>query len=264
MRKIIIALTAAATLAGCSSNSSSTPTTSGPAPSTTVSPSVSTPPAPPWAQALAQKTYAPKIVASQFTDQITNPYMPFKQGSTYIYQGTRDGVPLRIEVSVQTTTKVILGVKCMVVSDIVTGALEERTTDWYAQDKAGNLWYFGEDTKEYVNGVVTSTAGSWEAGVNGALPGIVMPAKPVAGTAYREEYRPTQAEDVAKIIKVNASVHLPVGNYQHVVVTENRDLLDLTKHEHKYYAPGVGMVQLNGVVNGHVEVVQLTSILTAK
>jgi hypothetical protein len=181
-----------------------------------------------------------------------------------VYEGTRDGVPLRIELTVTSDTKVIMGVRCIVVRDIVTGALEERTSDWYAQDASGNVWYFGEDTKEYKNGLVTSTAGSWEAGVDGALPGIIMLAHPAQGDAYRQEYRPTVAEDVAMVKQLNATANVPAGNYSNVLVTNDRDLLDLTKDEDKYFAPGVGTVKLTGLVNGHREEVWLTSVLTAK
>src|SRR5207342_2710858 len=148
-----------------------------------------------WTVPLMNNPYHPTVNPSQFTDKITNQYFPLTPGTVMVYEGTRDGVPLRIELTVTNDTKVIMGVKCIVVRDIVTGALEERTSDWYAQDAAGNVWYFGEDTKEYKNGVVTSTAGSWEAGVNGALPGIIMWANPVPGKPYRQEYRPGQAED---------------------------------------------------------------------
>ena len=156
------------------------------------------------------------------------------------------------------------GGRTSVVRDIVTGALEERTSDWYAQDASGNVWYFGEDTKEYTNGVVSSTAGSWEAGVDGALPGIIMQANPVQGDAYRQEYRPTVAEDVALIKQVGASAEVPAGRYSDVLVTNDRDLLDLNKDEDKYFAPGVGLVKLGGLVNGHREDVWLVSILAPK
>jgi len=254
IRKLIVATGAAAVLAACSSGAGTTLASPIPIPSSTTAP----------APRYSFPPYHPTIDPAKFTTNVTNPYMPFPVGTTAVYLGTRDGAPLRIEVSVTRETKTILGVKCIVVRDIVTGALEERTTDWYAQDTAGNVWYFGEDTKELKNGAVTSTAGTWTAGIDGALPGIVMPAHVTPGGPYREEYRPGVAEDVAKIIRDNASVNVPSGSYHNVVVTENTDLLDPSKLEHKFYASGVGQVYLNGVVNGHHEVVRLTQILTTK
>jgi hypothetical protein len=216
---------------------------------------------PPSTMSLAP--YTPKIDPAAFKAAITNPYFPLKPGTTFIYEGKRDDVPRRAEVTVTSETKTIMGVKCLVVRDVVTSnnALVEKTVDWYAQDKDGNVWYFGEDTAEYTNGAVTSTAGTWLAGVDGALPGIVMKAAPVVGDAYRQEYRPGQAEDFAKVEKLDATITVPAGSYTRVVVTEDTDLLDTSKLEHKSYAPGVGFVGTEGMVNGHHEVVSLVSIL---
>lgn len=262
MRKIIMVLVTATALAACGSSGASSGSTGGTGP-ISVSPTPELSP-PAWTVPLMQTPYNPSVDPAQFTDQITNKYFPLTPGTVMVYEGTRDGVPLRIELTVTNDTKVIMGVKCIVVRDIVTGALEERTSDWYAQDAAGNVWYFGEDTKEYTNGVVSSTAGSWEAGVDGALPGIIMQANPVQGDAYRQEYRPTVAEDIAMIKQLNATANVPAGTYTNVLVTNDRDLLDLNKDEDKYFAPGVGMVKLTGLVNGHREEVWLTSILTAQ
>jgi hypothetical protein len=262
MRRLLMVLVTATVLAACGSSGGSSGTTGGTGP-ISVSPTPTPTPSPPaWTVPLMQKPYNPSVDPAQFTDQITNTYFPLTPGTVMVYEGTRDGVPLRIELTVTNDTKVIMGVKCIVVRDIVTGALEERTSDWYAQDASGNVWYFGEDTKEYTNGVVSSTAGSWEAGVDGALPGIIMPADPVQGDAYRQEYRPTVAEDIAMIKQLNATADVPAGKFTNVLVTNDRDLLDLNKDEDKYFAPRVGMVKLNGLVNGHREEVWLTSILT--
>jgi hypothetical protein len=210
--------------------------------------------------------YNPRIDPASFTTKITNPYLPYPVGTTYIFDGTRDGVPTHTEVVITHETKTILGVKCIVVRDIVTSntALVEKTVDWYAQDAKSNVWYFGEDTAEYKNGAVTSTQGTWLAGVNGAIPGIVMPAHPTPGPAYRQEYRPGVAEDMAQVQRTNATVNVPAGSYKNVVVTKDTDPLNLTKLEHKYYAPNVGTVFVVGTVNGHHEETRLTSILTTK
>jgi hypothetical protein len=207
--------------------------------------------------------YNPTIDPANFVDNVTNPYFPLVVGSTYVYEGNRDGVPRRAEVTVAADTKMIMGVKCVVTRDVVTSntSLVEKTTDWYAQDKDGNVWYFGEDTAEYTNGAVSSTAGTWLAGVDGAQPGIIMQAHPKVGDAYRQEYRPKIAEDYAKVLETTNSAPWPTGNYTNIVVTEDTDLLDATKLEHKSYGPGIGYLGSEGMVNGHHEIVKLTQIL---
>jgi hypothetical protein len=210
--------------------------------------------------------YAPEIDPKNFTDQITNQYFPLEPGTTFIYEGTRDGQPRRDEMMVTKDTKMIMGVRCIVVRDIATTPTElvEKTADWYAQDTDGNVWYFGEDTAEYKNGAVTSTAGTWMAGVDGALPGIIMKASPKVGEGYRQEYRPGVAEDFAKVVQVDATMDTPAGKYDGVLVTEDIDLLDKAKLENKYYAPGVGFVATDGMINGHHEVRKLTKILKSQ
>jgi hypothetical protein len=263
MRTLIIAFMAAVALTGCGSNGSTSAPAGQTASINTGSPTTTLPP-PDWTVPLKQTPYAPKVDPTQFTDKITNRYFPLVPGTVMIYEGKRDGQPLRIELTVTNETKDIMGVRTVVVRDIVSGALDERTSDWYAQDTSGNVWYFGEDTKEYTNGVVSSTAGTWMAGVDGALPGIIMQARPVQGQAYRQEYRPTHAEDVAMIKQLGASAEVPAAKYSDVLVTNDRDLLDLNKDEDKYFAPGVGMVKLGGFVNGHREDVWLVSVLAPK
>jgi hypothetical protein len=256
-RPVIVSLSLAAlsaVLAACGSSSTSS---NAPAPAPSHSPAASPTPSP------VAYTYG-TINPASFTDHITNPYLPWRPGTTYIFHGTRDGKPMRIEVTVTKQTKVIMGVKCLVIRDIVTGALEEQTTDWYAQDSKGNVWYFGEDTKELTNGVVTSTQGTWEAGVNGALPGIVMYAHPTPGAPYLQEYRPGIAEDMAQVVQAGLSVKVAAGHFGNVIVTKDTDPLNPSKLEHKYYAPGVGMVKSTGVVNGHTEILQLAQVLKAR
>lgn len=210
--------------------------------------------------------YAPKIEPANFTHDVTNLYFPLKPGSVLIYEGSRDDKPRRDEMTVTHETKLIMGVRCVVVRDFAMSdtALVEKTADWYAQDKDGNVWYFGEDTAEYENGAVISTAGTWMAGVDGALPGIVMKAVPRVGEGYRQEYLPGVAEDYAKVVEIGAKAEGPTGAYADVVVTEDIDLLDKTKFEHKSYAPNVGMVATDGMVNGHHEQRKLTAILKAE
>jgi hypothetical protein len=240
--------------AACSSRGSAIPSQSTFAQTTT-----------PVAVGSALPPYNPHIEPASFVASVNNPYFPLTPGMTYVYEGNRDGVPRRAEVTVTNETKQILGVTCVVVRDVVTSntQLVEKTTDWYAQDASGNVWYFGEDTKEYTNGAVSSTAGTWMAGVDGALPGIIMEAHPKANDSYRQEYRPTVAEDFAKVLRVDDSGRWPTGTYNHIVVTQDTDLLDASKLELKSYAPGIGYLGSEGIVNGHHEVVKVTQILRA-
>ena len=209
--------------------------------------------------ALGKEPYNPKIDPSNFSVNITNKYLPLKPGTTHYYKGVRDGVPTKTVVAVTQQTRTIMGVKCVVVTDNVfeNQSLVERTTDWYAQDSTGNVWYFGENTAELQSGVVTTTAGTWEAGVDNALPGIVMEAAPKLGDKFRQEYRPSVALDQAVILSVNGTVTVPAGTYHHVVITWDRNPLDPSKIEHKYYAPGVGFVHAVLKGGGHTEVTGL-------
>jgi hypothetical protein len=203
--------------------------------------------------------YNPKIVPSQFSSHVNNKYLTLTPGSSHLYKGTRDGVPTQTVVKVLNGTKTIAGVPCVIVSDIVTQnhSLVEKTTDWYAQDKAGNVWYFGENTAEYKNGVVTTTAGTWLTGVDHAKPGIVMPAHPKTGQHFRQEYRPGVALDKATILNTNATIKVPAGTYHHAVITHDINPLDPTKLEHKWYAPGVGFVHAVLHQGGHTEITGL-------
>ena len=209
-------------------------------------------------------TSAPVIDPAQFTNQITNRYFPLTPGTTYFFDETVDGAAHKVEVTVTHDTKTILGVTCVVVHDVVKnpdGTLVEDTYDWYAQDSAGNVWYFGEDTKEYENGAVISTKGTWEAGVDGAEPGIIMEATPKAGDSYRQEYYVSEAEDMAKVTELNGSIDMPNGSYQQVLITEETTALEPGQVDQKYYAPGVGFVYSTQIQGGSAET-RLTRITT--
>ena len=260
LRFAAAAVAALAALAGCGSNAQTAPPIATPSAAEVSAANATAPVEQPTS---SLPPYKPVIDPAAFTDKITNPLFPLTPGTTYVYDGTRDGVPRRAEVSVTNETKTIMGVACVVVRDVLTSnnALVEKTTDWYAQDKDGNVWYFGEDTAEYENGAVTSTAGTWLAGVDGALPGLIMKAAPAVGDAYRQEYRPGEAEDFAKVLQIDAAWKVPMGSYTNVVVTEDTDLLDTSKLEQKYYAPGVGFLGSSGSVDGHKEEAKLASIL---
>lgn len=186
-----------------------------------------------------------QIDPGNFVSEVTNPYFPLEPGTTYIYRGETEGVPTRNVMTVTSDTKVILGVTTIVVHDQAyeDGVLVEDTFDWYAQDKDGNVWYFGEDTKELdENGNVISTEGSWEAGVNGAEPGIIMEANPKKGDKYQQEFAPDVAEDMAQVIGFEDNFCVSYGCFDNVLVTKEWTPLERGVVENKYYAPGVGFI----------------------
>jgi hypothetical protein len=205
-------------------------------------------------QPVPQETYAPVIDPANFVSVIDNPYMPLVPGTTFIYEGKTEKGNEHNEVYVSSETKVILGVTCVVVKDkvMVDGALEEQTLDWYAQDKQGNVWYFGEDSKEYQNGKAVSTEGSWEGGVDGALPGIVMQASPTIGETYRQEYYKGEAEDWAEVLSLTETATVPTGSYKDLLMTNEWSALDNPPvYEHKYYAKGIGFIMTQYVEGGY-------------
>jgi hypothetical protein len=180
----------------------------------------------------------------------------------WVYESqTEEGLE-RIVVEVTTDTRQVMGVDCVVVRDTASldGSVIEDTFDWFAQADDGAVWYFGEDTKDYENGEVVSTEGAWEAGVDGAQPGIVMPAEPRVGDRYRQEFYPGEAEDMAEILSLTEQIEVPVGAYDQVVMTKDFTPLEPDVLEQKYYARGVGMilaVQIRGGT-GAEELVEFT------
>jgi hypothetical protein len=205
--------------------------------------------------------YDPVIDPGNFVKGVDNPYFPLTPGTTFIYEGeTRKGTE-HIQVVVTKDTKEILGVECVVVRDSVwvNRVLVEDTYDWYAQDVEGNVWYMGEDTKEYENGEVVSTAGSWEAGVDGAKPGIIMWADPQVGKTYRQEYYVGEAEDMAKVISLSDSATVASVSFDHLLVTKEWTPLEPSIAEQKYYAAGIGLVLQEGVTgrSGRTELVAI-------
>ena len=189
---------------------------------------------------------SPALAAPKFSTRIDNPYLPMAPGSRWVYRETAtDGATQRVVVKVTRRTKLIAnGVTARVVRDTATskGHVVEDTFDWYAQDWRGNVWYLGEDTKEYENGKVVSTHGSWEAGVKGARAGIVMPAHPRPGMQYRQEYLRGEAEDSARVLSIDDQAEVPFGHFKHVVLTKEWNPLEPKVLEYKLYARGVGPV----------------------
>jgi hypothetical protein len=194
-----------------------------------------------------------ELEPADFSSRIDHPFFPMRPGSTWVYEEKDvDGSLQRVEVTVTGRTKTIMGIEARVVHDVVTedGQLKEDTFDWYAQDKAGNVWYLGEDTKEWEDGKVSSTEGSWEAGVDGALAGILLPAEPEVGLAYRQEYYEGEAEDRAKVVSVDEHADVPHGSFDGVLETEDTTPLEPDLVERKYYAKDVGPVLTIAVSKG--------------
>jgi hypothetical protein len=204
----------------------------------------------------------PGINPRDFVAHITNPFEPWDPGVVRIYQGTKGSQSVLDIVYVTHQTKDIVGVDTTVVRDTVyvNGQLEERAFDWFAQDKAGNVWYFGEDTKEFKNGVVVSTAGSWETGVKGARPGIVMQAHPDVGDTYQQEFAKGVAQDMATILSLQASTTVPFGSFNNCLLTKEFSPLEPGFVEHKFYAAGVGFIRSVSVQGKPHETLQLVAI----
>jgi hypothetical protein len=191
-----------------------------------------------------------------FTTDIDNPYWPLQPGSKWVYSETdQEGARQKVEVTVTNKTKKIAnGVEARVVRDVVTdletGEAVEITDDWYAQDSDGNIWYMGEATAEYENGKLVTRAGSFEAGVDGAQPGIIMPAEPQVGQAYRQEYYKGKAEDEGAVLSPDAQAEVPAGHYANALMTQDTNPLEPKVYELKFYAKGVGPVLAVSVSGG--------------
>jgi hypothetical protein len=209
-------------------------------------------------QALGQRPYDPDINPANFVTEITNPYFPLKPGTTFTYRA--EDAEVRVQVTHR--TRKIMGVTCVVVRDTKTvdGELEEDTFDYFAQDKQGNVWYFGEDTAEYVNGFPVSTAGAWIAGKNGAQPGIIMPAVPNIGKTYRQEFLLGEAEDLARVEERGVRVSVPFGTFDNALKTFDFTPLEPEVKEHKFYVRGIGLVLTIDRVTGERE--ELVSVET--
>jgi hypothetical protein len=201
----------------------------------------------PRAPELAARVVAPPLPApSSFVSVIDNPFFPLIPGTTFLYRGESDEGVETNTVEVTHDTKVIEGITATVVHDRVylDGVLIEDTFDWYAQDVQGNVWYLGEDSCEIEGGVCVSAEGSWEAGVNGAEPGIIMWANPAAlkGKAYQQEFLEGEAEDLAKVLGLDATVSVPYGEFSGVLKTIEWSPLEPGVREQKFYYPGVGLL----------------------
>jgi hypothetical protein len=202
--------------------------------------------------------YKPAIQASQFRAVVDNPWFPLVPGTRYVYSERHGQEVFQNEVTILPDQKTVMGVPCVVVHDkLMQGTTTiEDTYDWYSQDAQGNVWYFGEDTSEFDDKGHVSKEGSWEAGVKGAQPGIMMQADPKPGKPYRTEFLKGEAEDVAQVIGQTESVTVPAGRYAPSLETKEWSLLEVGS-EKKWYARGVGFIR-STAEDG--EVVELVSV----
>jgi hypothetical protein len=192
-----------------------------------------------------------------FVAKIDNPWYPLTPGTTYVYRGVTNGRPSRDVVTVTHRIKIIDGAACVPVKDnvYIQGQLRERTTDWYSQDERGAVWYFGEATAELDSeGRVTSTWGSWQAGRDGAKPGIVMPAHPRVGQSFRQEFLQGQAEDHLQILSLGAPVKVPYRSSRQAILTKEWSPLEPGVLEHKLYVSGIGLVRAETIAGGSEQV----------
>ncbi len=202
-----------------------------------------------------------------FTTKIDNPYWPMEPGARWTYSETdQEGARLKVVVTVSDQTKKIAnGVTARIVRDTVTedGEIVEDTLDWYAQDMEGNIWYLGENTAEFENGKLVTREGSFEAGVDGAKPGIIMPADPKDGMQYRQEYYKGKAEDNGEVLSTDEIVQAPFGRFDNALLTKDTITIEPNMLEYKLYAKGVGPVLVLGVSGGPGSREELTKIDTA-
>jgi hypothetical protein len=206
--------------------------------------------------------YDPEIDPANFVEKINNPYFPLVPGTTFIYKGRADGDVITDNFAVTHVTRVIDGVTCVEVHDSVftNGVLTEDTRDWFAQDKEGNVWYFGENTAELEDGLLATIAGSFMAGVSYDKPGIIMKAHPVIGDFYRQEFSLNNAEDNAETVGLNATVTVPFGTFQHCLKSAETTPLEPGALEDKFYATDVGNVLTADQVSGERD--ELIQIIT--
>lgn len=208
-----------------------------------------------WAQgpsAAATAEYNPMINPDDFVPRVDNKYFNLKPGTTFSFQN-KSGTE-RVEIAVTTETRKVMGVAATVLRarEWKNGVLWEDTYDWYAQDKAGNVWYFGEAVDNYRDGRIAHHTGSWEAGVDGAKPGIVMRADPQIGESYRQEYYKGRAEDMGTVVATDKQLTVPHGTFENCLQIRDWSLIEHGK-EHKYYCPGVGFLVREEKIGGAVE-----------
>ncbi len=188
--------------------------------------------------------YDPDLDEDEFVQGVNHPYLPALTGATWVYHADTDEGLEVITVTILPGTIVIDDIECILVQDVVEvdGVLVEDTTDWFAQDREGTVWYMGEIVLNYEDGVLADLGGSWKAGEDGALPGRILPAQPVVGETYRGELLLTEAEDAATVLSLDATATTAMGTFTHCIQTLDFTPLEPGAIEHKFYAPGIGLV----------------------
>lgn len=217
------------------------------------------------ATALPQSDEQVDLDPADFTADVTNPWFPLEPGTRWTYREIdEDGEVVEVVVTATSVTREIAnGITARVVRDTVTldGAIIEDTLDWYAQDSAGTVWYLGEDTAEFEDGEITTRAGSFEAGVDGAQAGVIMPGSPTVGMTYRQEYYEGEAEDIAEILALGQRASVPAGEYDDLVQTADTTPLEPDVLEHKYYARNIGLVlTLDREAGGREELIEMSRV----
>jgi hypothetical protein len=218
----------------------------------------------PWASSAPgpKGGYEPRLNPAQFTTKIDNPYFPLPVGRVLVYKGIKDSQTQIDRVTVTNRTKTVAeGITARVVTDVAThnGKLLEKTSDWYAQDKDGNVWYVGEDTKAYLPNGEVDTSGSWEAGVNDAEPGLIMEAHPRIPDAYRQEFLRGEAEDTAWVVGRGGSITVPYGTLHNILATLEATRIEPGAYDQKIYAPDLGIV-FEKALTGEPELAKLVSV----
>jgi len=223
----------------------------------------------PQPAALPQSDETVRLDPSDYTTDVTNPWFPLEPGTRWIYrETTEEGDVVRVVVTATAVTRLIAnGVTARVVRDTVTldGDIVEDTLDWYAQDGAGSVWYLGENTAEFENGRTITREGSFEAGHDGAQAGVIMPASPTVGMAYRQEYYEGEAEDHGEVLATGRQARVPAGAFDDLVQTADTTPLEPAVLEHKFYAEGVGLVlTIDKEAGGREELLSVTQIPPAQ
>ncbi|MDQ4112985.1 MAG: hypothetical protein M3306_18110 [Actinomycetota bacterium] len=219
-------------------------------------------------EALPQSDEPVDLDPAKFSAEVTNPWFPLDPGTRWTYrETTEDGEIVEVVVTATSVTREIAnGITARVVRDTVTldGEIIEDTIDWYAQDEAGTVWYLGEDTAEFEDGTITTRGGSFEAGVDAAQPGVIMPASPEAGMTYRQEYYAGEAEDNGEVLDLGQRATVPAGEYDDLMKTADTTPLEPDVLEHKFYARGVGLVlTIDREAGGREELLAVTHVSPA-
>lgn len=207
--------------------------------------------------------YHPHINPAHFSAHVTNPWYPLRVGATWLYAGRDGGDPVVDVVKSTRHTRMIEGVRTLIVADrlFAAGHLAERTSDYFAQDSCGNVWYFGEDTAELgVHGRVLNTDGTWHAGAHGAQPGVFMQAHPQVGRRFRQEWSRGVAEDTFVVRDRSTKVTVPLGSFTHALRTTEFSRLEPKVIDSKYYVRGIGDVK-ELTVRGPRETLRLVDVL---